>query len=244
MYYLIKFHNITVLLHFEVNNKLKVALVNKRHFFQNHKTSKKLKQINNPTPNFWMICISEFAWCVKIANFYVPYSTFHRSFKEKCPLSGAKTQVQYVNPGTFLLCSYRHVYFYYIASGMYVGGSEFKYPETRYPKNECPIVLELCPTPNPSLNLPDSVNKCKTDVKTYLLMHATMLYELLYMQIWTVLSNHSYTRLESELLISQVHLCTSWATEQTYRLWKPRNMKLDMYDANVQKHQFLNLPAY
>ncbi len=75
-------------------------------------------------------------------------------------------------------------------------------------------------------------------------MHATMLYELLYMQIWTVLSNHSYTRLESELLISQVHLCTSWATEQTYRLWKPRNMKLDMYDANVQKHQFLNLPAY
>ncbi len=52
MYYLIKFHNITVLLHFEVNNQVKVALVNKRHFFQNHKTSKKQKQINNPTPNF------------------------------------------------------------------------------------------------------------------------------------------------------------------------------------------------
>ncbi len=27
-----------------------------------------------------------------------------------------------------------------------------------------------CPTPNPTLNLPDSVNKCKTDIKTYLLM--------------------------------------------------------------------------
>ncbi len=27
-----------------------------------------------------------------------------------------------------------------------------------------------CPTPIPSLNLPDSVNKCKTDIKTYLLM--------------------------------------------------------------------------
>ncbi len=26
------------------------------------------------------------------------------------------------------------------------------------------------------------------------------------------------------------------ATEQTYRLWKPINMKLDMCDANVQKH--------
>ncbi len=88
-----------------------------------------------------------------------------------------------MNPGTFLLCSYRHVYFYYIASGMYVGGSEFKYPETRYPKNECPIVLELCPTPYPTLNLPDSVDKCKNDIKTYLLMHATMLYELPYMQI-------------------------------------------------------------
>ncbi len=27
-----------------------------------------------------------------------------------------------------------------------------------------------CPTPNPTLNIPDSVNKCKTDIKTYLLM--------------------------------------------------------------------------
>ncbi len=27
-----------------------------------------------------------------------------------------------------------------------------------------------CPTPKPTLNLPDSVNKCKTDIETYLLM--------------------------------------------------------------------------
>ncbi len=27
-----------------------------------------------------------------------------------------------------------------------------------------------CSTPNPTLNLPDSVTKCKTDIKTYLLM--------------------------------------------------------------------------
>ncbi len=33
----------------------------------------------------------------------LPYYTFHRIFKEKCPLSGAKTRFQYVNPGTFLL---------------------------------------------------------------------------------------------------------------------------------------------
>ncbi len=30
----------------------------------------------------------------------------------------------------------------------------------------------------------------------------------------------------------------------TYCLWKPMDMKLDMCDANVQKHQFSNLPAY
>ncbi len=34
----------------------------------------------------------------------VPYCTFRHSFKEKCPPSGAKTQVQYMNPGTFFLC--------------------------------------------------------------------------------------------------------------------------------------------
>ncbi len=34
------------------------------------------------------------------------------------------------------------------------------------------------------------------------------------------------------------------ATEQTYRLWKPIDTRLDMCDANIQKHQFSNLPAY
>ncbi len=73
---------------------------------------------------------------------------------------------------------------------------------------------------------------------------ATMLFELPCMQIWTVLSNRSYTGFEPQLLASQVHLCAPWATEQTYHLWKPIDMKLDMCDANIQKHQFSNLPAY
>ncbi len=73
---------------------------------------------------------------------------------------------------------------------------------------------------------------------------ATMLFELPYMQIWTVLSNHSYTGFELELFTSQVRLRTPWATEQTYRLWKPIDMKLDMCDANVKKYQFSNFPAY
>ncbi len=64
------------------------------------------------------------------------------------------------------------------------------------------------------------------------------------MQVWTVLSNRSYTGFEPELFTSQVRLHTPWATEQTYRLWKPIDMKLDMCDADVQKHQFSNFPAY
>ncbi len=55
-----------------------------------------------------------------------------RSFKEKCPLSGAKTRVSKRKHWHVVLCWYRHVllYFYYIASGMYYFGSEFKYPGT------------------------------------------------------------------------------------------------------------------
>ncbi len=67
---------------------------------------------------------------------------------------------------------------------------------------------------------------------------ATMLFELPYMQIWTVLSNRSYMGFDPELPTSQVRLRTLWATEQTYRLWKRIDMKLDMCDANGQKHQF------
>ncbi len=62
--------------------------------------------------------------------FYVPYCTFRRSFKEKCPLSGAKTQVKYMNPGTFVLSRYRYILlcFYYVATETYCSGSELKYP--------------------------------------------------------------------------------------------------------------------
>ncbi len=68
----------------------------------------------------------------------------------------------------------------------------------------------------------------------------TMLFELPYMQIWNVLSNRSYTdsNRSSRLKYASVH---SWATEKTYRLWKPIDMKLDMCDAKIKKHQFSNL---
>ncbi len=102
-------------------------------------------------------------------------------------------------------------------------------------------MLEICPTPNPTLNLPDSVNKCKTE---NVFVDATVPFELPYMQFWTALSNRSYTGFEPELLASQLRLRTPWATEQTYLLWKPTDIKLDMCDANVQKHRFSNLPAY
>ncbi len=118
--------------------------------------------------------------------------------KRNVPLSGAKTQVQYVNPGTYLLFWCRHVLlcFYYVASGTYCGSSEFKYSGT-VTKNECAIMLEICPTSNPPLNLPDSVNKCKTDIKRYLLMQPCYLnfficrFELLCRNIVTRDSNRS-----------------------------------------------------
>ncbi len=73
---------------------------------------------------------------------------------------------------------------------------------------------------------------------------ATVPFQLPYMQIWTALSNHDYMGFVLELLTSKVHLRTPWATEQTYSIWKPIATRLDMCDANVQKHQFSNLPAY
>ncbi len=66
--------------------------------------------------------------------FTLPYCTFRHSFKEKCPLSGAKTQVKYVNPEIFLFHIHIHIHiryiavFYHVATEMYCGGSEFKYP--------------------------------------------------------------------------------------------------------------------
>ncbi len=86
-------------------------------------------------------------------------------------MSCAKTQIKYVNPGMFLLRIYRYILlcFYCVDTETYCGSSEFKYLGT-VAKNVCSIMLEICPTPNPTLNLPDSVNKCKTDIKTCLLM--------------------------------------------------------------------------
>ncbi len=105
-----------------------------------------------------------------MTQFYVHYCMFHRSFKEKCPLSGAKTQVKYVNHGMFYYVDIgTYCCVYYSATETYSGGSEFKYPGS-VPKSECSIMLEICPTPNPTLNLPDSVHKYKTDIKPNSLM--------------------------------------------------------------------------
>ncbi len=152
---------------------------------------------------------------------------FRRSFKEKCPLSGAKTRVQSVNPGTF----------YYIEIGTYYGGSEFKYPWTVI-KNECSIVLEICPTPNPSLNLPDSVNKCKTDIKTHLLMHPCYLnflicrFELLYRTVVTRDSNQNTS------LYSVNYQTNLQPTNLQPTVYKNPYIKLDMGNASVQSIRF------
>ncbi len=116
--------------------------------------------------------------------FYILYCTFRRSFKEKCPLSVAKTQVKYVNPGTFLLCRYRYILLCFVQNSN-IRGLSLK------------VNALSLPTPNPTLNLPDSVNKCKTDMKMYLLMqpcHLNFLicrFELLCRAVITRDSNRS-----------------------------------------------------
>ncbi len=47
----------------------------------------------------------------------------------------------------------------------------------------------------------DSINKYKTDIKN-VFVDATVPFQLLYMQIWTVLSNRDYTGFEPKLLDS------------------------------------------
>ncbi len=61
-------------------------------------------------------------------------------------------------------------------------------------------MLEICPTPNPTLNLLDSVNMHNWYKNVF--VDATVPFQLPYMQIWTVLSNRGYTGFEPELLAS------------------------------------------
>ncbi len=75
-----------------------------------------------------------------------------------------------------------------------------------------------------------------------LIVDVSVPFQLPYMQIWTALSYRDYTNRSSSPL--KYIYCTPWSTEQTYCLWKLIDTKLDMCDANDQKHQFSNLPAY
>ncbi len=162
---------------------------------------------------------------------------FIDSFKEKC---SAKTQVKYVNRGAFLLCRYRYILlgFYYVATETYCGGSELKYQGLYLKVNAL-----SCSTPNPTLNQPDSVNKYKTDIKTYLLMqsyHFSVLicrFELLCRTVTTRDLKRSSSPPKYVSVLREL-------PKQTYWLWKSIDTRLYMCDANIQKHQFSNLPAY
>ncbi len=136
-------------------------------------------------------------------RYYVPYYKFHGSFKVKHPASGAKMQVQYVTLARFC----------YVDIGMYccvcitllqvriamvhnsnIGGVSLKVNAVscwKYPY-----------TPNPTLNLPDSVNKCKSYIKMYLLMQPC--YFNFLMWIWAVLLNRSFKGFIPKLFINQV----------------------------------------
>ncbi len=105
-------------------------------------------------------------------------------------------QIQYVNPGTFCYVHNRLVllWFYYVASGTYCNDSEFKYSRT--------VAKNVCSIENPTLNLPDSVDKCKTDIKMHSLMQPCCLnyficrFELLCRIVVTRDSNRSSSLLK------------------------------------------------
>ncbi len=84
-------------------------------------------------------------------------------FQRECPLSGAKTQVKYVNPGTFLLRRYRYI------SVCFIMLLQKRIASVVQNSNIRVVSLKVNalsgPTPNPTLNLPDSVNNSKTDIK-------------------------------------------------------------------------------
>ncbi len=74
---------------------------------------------------------------------------------------------------------------------------EINFPGEWVPRSR---VQDLCPTPNPNLNLPDSVTKCKSNIKTYSLMQPW--YFIFLMQIWAVLLNCSLTGFVPELFFT------------------------------------------
>ncbi len=59
-------------------------------------------------------------------------------------------------------------------------------------------MLEICPTPNPTLNLPDS--KQIQILYKNVFVDATVPFQLSYMESWNALSKRDYTGFELELL--------------------------------------------
>ncbi len=118
-------------------DQINAALVNRTLFYQTFQTK------NRTNPKLLnLLC----TFCT--TPFYVPYCTFRQSFKEKCPLSVVKTQVKYVNPGTFLLCRYRYILLYFVQNWN-IRGLSLK------------VNALSCPTPNPNLNLPIVLTNAK-----------------------------------------------------------------------------------
>ncbi len=124
----------------------------------------------------------------------------------------------------FNMFCYRHVllHFYYASCGKYYGCSEFKY--------------KISPTPNPILNLPDSVNKCKSDIKMHLLMLLCILTSL---HRFDLFSNRSFTGFVPELFITHVQRRIAWATKQTYWIRKLMHMKLYMWQQRSKVSVFI-----
>ncbi len=100
------------------------------------------------------------------------------------------------------------------------------------------LMLEISPTPNPNLNYPDSVNKCKSDIKMHLLMQLCKIVTSLSrfdLFCWTVVSRASYQSSSSPQ-------CNAISRELPSKPSELENSCIWSWicDANLQMHQFSN----
>ncbi len=122
-------------------------------------------------------------------RYYVPYCTLRGSFKVKCTCGFNKLPWHifgYVDIGTYCCVC---ITLFQVCTAV-IHNSNIRGVSLLE-------ILEISPTQNPTLNLPDSVNKCKSDIKTHLLMQSC--YFNFLMQIWAVLLNHSFIGFVPEL---------------------------------------------
>ncbi len=131
--------------------------------------------------------------------FYVPYCTFRHIFKEKCPLSGAKTQA---NLGTFLF--YVDIGTYWCVFITLLQKRIAAVHKSNIRGLSLKVNALLCWKYALHQTQPLTYTIVLTNENWYknVFVDTTMPFQLPYMQIWTALLNRDYMGFEPKLLAS------------------------------------------